>query len=97
MIEATYQGRNRTIRTEPHYMYDKGIKLLILNPPAGEYRIDLEDGTILTPIDDVVTLPDSLFLQAGDVPLYIGVRDGESFNTIAKIIVPVSFRPPRPE
>lgn len=92
MIEITYLGRNRNIVAPAQYMYDRGVRLKLLKPPEGSYRIDLEDGTILTPVDDVVTLPDSLFLQAGNAPLYIGVRDGESFNTLCKIVIPVLWR-----
>lgn len=92
MIEITYLGRNRTITAQSVFMYDRGVRLKVLKPPDGAYRIDLEDGTILTPADDVVKLPDSLFLQAGNAPLYIGVRDGESFNTLCKIVIPVLWR-----
>jgi len=92
MIEITYLGRNRTITTQAVYMYDEGVRLKVLNPPDGAYRIDTETGEILTPVDDVVKLPDSLFLQAGNAPLYIGVRDGESFNTLCKIVIPVLWR-----
>jgi len=92
MIEITYLGRNRTITTQAVYMYDRGVRLKLLNPPEGSYRIDLENGTTLTPTDDVVMLPNSLFLQPGNAPLYIGVRDGESFNTLCKIVIPVLWR-----
>ena len=91
MIEITYIGRNRNIIAPAQYMYDEGVRLKLLNPPEG-FRIDLESGEILTPVDDVVKLPDSLFLQAGNAPLYIGVRDGESFNTLCKIVIPVLWR-----
>ena len=92
MIEITYIGRNRTITTQAVYMYDKGVRLKLLKPPEGSYRIDTETGEILTPVDDVVKLPDSLFLQEGNAPLYIGVRDGEAFNTLCKAVIPVLWR-----
>jgi len=92
MIELTYIGRNRNIVAPTQYMYNKGVRLKLLNPPEGSYRIDTETGEILTPVDDVVKLPDSLFLQEGNAPLYIGVRDGESFNTLCKIVIPVLWR-----
>lgn len=97
MIEITYLGRNRTITTPSVFMYDRGVRLKLLKSPEGSYRIDLEDGTILAPVDDVVTLPDSLFLQPGNAPLYIGVRDGESFNTLNKIVIPVLWRGKPPQ
>lgn len=92
MIEITCSGRNRTLTAPPVFMYDQGVRLKLYNPPEGSYRIDLEDGTILTPVDNVVMLPNSLFLQPGNVPLYVGVKDGASYNTLSRIVIPVLWR-----
>lgn len=97
MLTAVYRGRlARKIRTEGVYMYDKGVKLRIENAPTDPYFIEFENGQKATPVNNVVEIPDDLFLNAGEVEFYIVVRNGESVNTLCTFLIPVSWRPARP-
>lgn len=93
MLSIVYCGRGRTYNSEELYMYDIGIKLKIHNPPKEPYTVELDNGQVLPVADDIVTLPDELFLAAGDIELYLCVMTGRAFNTLCKIVIPVKWRP----
>ena len=77
-------------------MYDTGVKLKINNAPEESYTVELEDGRVLVPVDDVISLPNDLFTRNNDILLYIVVEgQGGAINTLAKITIPVNWRPTR--
>lgn len=94
VINAIYR-RSQTIKTQPVYLYNTGVKVKILNAPSDPYRVEFANGQTATVIDDVASIPDEQFTSMGDVELYVVVIDGKAVNTLCKIVIPLEWRPAR--
>lgn len=95
MIEVDFQyPRTNITIPDPVWMYGKGVKLKINNSPTN-YHAEFDQGEKVFPVDDVITIPDHYFEKYEPVNVYLVVVDGNSVNTLARICIPVNYRPPR--
>ncbi len=96
MIEVDFQyPRTRITVPDPVWMYGKGVKLKINNPPTN-YHAEFDQGEKVFPVNDVITIPDHYFERCEPVNVYLVSVNGAAVNTLTRIIIPVYYRPPRP-